>query len=183
MSTKLKVILCILITILIIFSYIFLSKEKTYELVDIEKINTDSNFYNIVYEEEEKIWDEDIIGVLKIDKINLSANVKEGCSDEILNKFIGHISETSKYDGNIGLAAHNRLNEYSYFARLNELEKGDIIEYITKFGSRTYIIQKKIVIYDTDWSYLNSTKDNRITMITCIQDVPNQRLCIQAVEI
>ena len=25
-------------------------------------------------------------------------------------------------DGNIGLAAHNRLNKYSYFARINELE-------------------------------------------------------------
>ena len=90
--------------------------------------------------------------------------------------------ETSKYDGNIGLAAHNRGNEYSYFARINELSKGDKIIYKTKFYERIYIVNSKVVIYDTDWSYLQATKDNRITMITCIKDKPNQRLCVQAIE-
>ena len=97
-------------------------------------------------------------------------------------KYIGHMPETAKYEGNIGLAAHNRGTEFSYFARLNELEKGDKIIYKTKFYERTYIVTKKKVIYDTDWSYLQTTKDNRMTMITCIANKPNQRLCVQAVE-
>mgnify|MGYP003291242927 CR=1 FL=1 len=78
--------------------------------------------------------------------------------------------------------SHNRGTEYAYFARLNELEKGDKIIYKTKFYERTYIVTKKKVIYDTDWSDLQTTKDNRITMITCIANKPNQRLCVQAVE-
>ena len=44
------------------------------------------------------------------------------------------------------------------------------------------LVSKKKVIYDTDWSDLQTTKDNRITMITCIANKPNQRLCVQAVE-
>ena len=62
------------------------------------------------------------------------------------------------------------------------MKKGDKIVYKTKFYTRTYVITKKAVIYDTDWLYLENTKDNRITMITCIQNKPNQRLCIQAIE-
>ena len=90
--------------------------------------------------------------------------------------------ETNKYDGNIGLAAHNRGGNYAFFARLNELNEGDKVIYKTNFYERIYIVSKKVVIYDTDWSYLQPAEDNRITMITCIKDKPNQRLCVQAVE-
>ena len=64
---------------------------------------------------------DDILGNLIINKINLNAEVKEGSSNEVLKDYIGHIEETAKYDGNVGLAAHNRGNEHSYFARINEL--------------------------------------------------------------
>ena len=89
--------------------------------------------------------------------------------------------ETAKYDGNIGLAAHNRGNQYSYFARINELEKGDKIIYKTKFYERTYVVTKKKVIYDTDWSYLQKTKEDKITLITCVENKPTKRRCIQGV--
>ena len=59
-------------------------------------------------------------------------------SNEVLKDYIGHIEETAKYDGNVGLAAHNRGNEHSYFARINELELGDEIIYKTKFEERKY---------------------------------------------
>ena len=45
---------------------------------------------------------------LQIDKIGLLANISEGTTKEILSKNIGHFTQTSKEDGNIGLAAHNR---------------------------------------------------------------------------
>ena len=71
-------------------------------------------------------------------KYGLKAEVKEGSSNEILNEYIGHIENTSIYDGNVGLAGHNRGNKNSYFARLNELKKGDIITYKTNFFTRKY---------------------------------------------
>ena len=182
MRKILKCILGVVIVAILLLSIIFMSSEHEYDLIEIEKVQTDENFINIKYEKEEQVADENILGTLIIEKIDLKAPVKEGSTQEILKEHIGHMPETSKYDGNVGLAAHNRGNEYSYFARINELEKGDKIIYKTKFYERTYRVTKKIVIYDTDWSYLQSTKDNRITMITCIKDKPNQRLCVQAVE-
>ena len=59
---------------------------------------------------------------IKIPKINLIANIKEGTDEETLNQFVGHFEETQRQDGNIGLAAHNRGYEVNYFARLRELK-------------------------------------------------------------
>lgn len=180
-----KVIKCIfgvVIVAILLFSIPFIFSEHEYELTKVEEVKTDENYISVTYEKEERIEDESVLGILTIEKINLKGTVKEGSTEEVLKEYIGHISETAKYDGNIGLAAHNRGNKYSYFARINELEKGDKIIYKTKFYERTYVVSKKVVIYDTDWSYLETTKDNRITMITCIKDKPNQRLCVQAIE-
>lgn len=182
MRKILKYILGVVMVAILLLSIVYMSSEHEYDLVEIEKVQTDENFINIKYEKEEQIEDENILGTLIIEKIDLKAHVKEGSTQDVLKEHIGHMPETSKYDGNIGLAAHNRGTKYSYFARINELEKGDEIIYKTKFYERTYIVNSKVVIYDTDWSYLQATKDNRITMITCIKERPNQRLCIQSIE-
>lgn len=177
-----KYILGVVFIAILLLSILYMSSEHEYDLAKIEEVKTDENFINIKYEKEEQIEDDNILGTLIIKKINLKASVKEGSTQEILREYIGHMPETAKYDGNIGLAAHNRKNKYSYFARLNELEKGDKIIYKTKFYERIYLVEQKKVIYDTDWSYLQATEDNRITMITCIKNKPNQRLCVQAIE-
>ena len=39
------------------------------------------------------------------------------------------------------------------------------------------------VIKETDWQNLKETVDNRITLITCVEDKPEFRRCVQAVEI
>ena len=63
-----------------------------------------------------------------------------------------------------------------------ELEIGDEIIYESKYGQRKYIVQDKKEILETDWSMLKQTKDNRLTLITCIKNKVNQRLCVQAVQ-
>lgn len=138
---------------------------------------------NVVYEQEKKYEEQmDFLGTLTIEKIGLNAQIKEGSSSEILKEYIGHIEETDKYDGNIGLAAHNRGNKYSYFSRINELDIGDEIIYESKFGQRRYIVKEKKEILETDWEMLNNTKENKITLITCIKNKVNQRLCVQAIQ-
>ena len=126
--------------------------------------------------------EDNILGSLIINKINLNAEVKEGSSSEVLKDYIGHIEETAKYDGNVGLAAHNRGNGHSYFARINELELGDEIVYRTKFEERRYKVINKKEILETDWSLLGNTKENKLTLITCIRNRVNQRLCVQAIQ-
>ena len=45
---------------------------------------------------------------IEIPKINLIAPIGEGTSMEVMNKYVGHFENTEKWNGNIGLAAHNR---------------------------------------------------------------------------
>ena len=59
---------------------------------------------------------------------------------------------------------------------------GDTIRYETILGTRTYAVRTVKIIDWTDWSYLNSTADNRITLITCLANQPTKRVCVQAVE-
>ena len=87
-------------------------------MTKIEEIKTDENYINVTYDRVEDINKSDVLGILTIDKIGLRATVKEGSKSNTLKDYIGHIEETSKFDGNIGLAAHNRNNKYSYFIKL-----------------------------------------------------------------
>lgn len=50
----------------------------------------------------QKIWK------IEIPKINLVATIEEGTSEEVMNKYVGHFEDTEKWNGNVGLAAHNR---------------------------------------------------------------------------
>jgi len=170
--------------VLLFAAGIFMYYLKNYDnkLVDANVVTTDSNYENITYEKEEKL-ENDLIEILKIEKIGLKATVKEGSNSKILKDYIGHIEGTSLYDGNICLAAHNRGNKYSYFARLNELKNGDIVKYTTNFYTREYKINSIKTIFETDLTILENTNENKITMITCIKNKRNQRLCVQAVQI
>lgn len=179
---KVKIICVIIIILLLAGTSIFLVNNNNKELVNVEDIQTDNEFENVIYDKAEDIWDDSVLGIITVDKIGLNATVKEGTSSETLLNYIGHIEETATYDGNIGLAGHNRGCENSYFARINELEEGDIIKYKTKFFDRTYVVDNIQVIYETDWTLLESTKENKLSLITCITNKRNQRLCVQATE-
>ena len=177
-----KILYVIAIILSIIAIVMTIVNYRNRELINVEEIQTDRKYENVVYDNVEDVWDDSVLGILTIGEIGLNATVKDGTSDKILQEYIGHIEETATYDGNIGLAAHNRGYEKSYFSRINELEIGDIVNYKTKFFERTYVVDNIQVIYETDWSLLESSENNKITMITCITGRPNQRLCVQASE-
>lgn len=178
------VIITIICLILItgIMGTIYLCNLYDENLVNPNEIVTDPEFEDVTYDKVEKIGD-DVIGILIIDKIGLKATIKDGSSNMILKDYIGHIENTAIYDGNVGLAAHNRGNKNSYFARINELENGDIITYQTKFFTRNYKVDNIQTILETDWLLLKDTQDNKLTLITCIANKKVQRLCVQATEI
>ena len=180
---KVKIICVIIIILLLAGTSIFLINNKNKDLASAQDIQTDVEFENITYDKAEDIWDDSVLGIITIDKIGLNATVKEGTSSETLLNYIGHIEETATYDGNIGLAGHNRGCENSYFARISELENGDIITYKTKFYEKQYKVDNIKVILDTDWSLLENTTENKITLITCVANKEKQRLCVQATEI
>lgn len=147
------------------------SNEEVLEEVELLEIEENVNYKN------------DIIGSLSIEKIDLKADIKEGSNWYVLKENIGHIEETSLFDGNVGLASHNRGNFGAYFERIDELEKGDKITYDTNFGTREYHVISKEIIEETDWSKLKNTKENKLTLITCVKDEKEKRLCVQAIEV
>ena len=162
------------------------SKVASEALVIEENINKEENI-EIMKENEQKekeIEDtKENIWQVEIPKINLIAPIAEGTSQEIMLEFVGHFEDTSIWNGNIGLAAHNRGYPINYFSRLKDLVKGEEIIYKSEFGTKKYSINTIVIIEDTDWSYLEETIDNRITLITCVANEPTKRLCIQGLEI
>lgn len=176
------IIVCILITAFGI-GWFAIDRYINKNLADVNSIKTDSKFENVTYDKVEDLWDDSVLGILTIDKIGLNVTVKEGSTNDVLKDYIGHIESTATYDGNIGLAGHNRGYGDSFFARLNELEVGDIVKYKTKFYERTYRVDNIQAIFETDWSLLENTKENKLTMITCIPNRREQRLCVQATEV
>ena len=131
---------------------------------------------NLETKEEKNKWK------IMIPKISLEAEISEGTSKEIMDKFVGHFEETTKISGNVGLAAHNRGYAVNYFANIKQLKENDKIIYQYNGEQKTYSVIENKIIKDTDWSLLENTKDNRITLITCVENEPEYRRCVQAKE-
>ena len=121
------------------------------------------------------------IGTIKIPSLKINMKVWEGETAESMKKGLGHYSSTSAWDGNVSVCGHNRGSKY-VIGSIKNLERGDTITYTTIYGTRTYVVETVKVIANTDWSYLQSTADNRITITTCLADHPESRVVVQALE-
>lgn len=122
------------------------------------------------------------IGTLSIPSLGIYMKAYAGATASSMKKGVGHFSETSGWYGNVGLAGHNRNAAY-VIGSIKDLKLGDTITYTTSLGSRTYAVSFVGNILSTDWSYLQATADNRITLITCLADQPSLRVCVQAKEV
>ena len=121
------------------------------------------------------------IGTVSIPSLKISMKVWEGETNESMAKGLGHYSSTSGWDGNVGVCGHNRGARY-VIGGIKDLQYGDTITYETVYGTRTYTVSYIGTISNTDWSQLQATADNRITITTCLADQPDFRVCVQAVE-
>ena len=120
---------------------------------------------------------------IEIPKINLVAPIAEGTSANIMNEYVGHFAETPKNKGNIGLAAHNRGYKVNYFQDLKLLQKGDLIIYTYNGKISKYSVDELGIIKDTDWSKLENNNQDKLTLITCLEDEPEYRRYIQAIKL
>jgi LPXTG-site transpeptidase (sortase) family protein len=134
---------------------------------------------------EKAVMTDGSIGILTIGKLSLSANVYESVDAmEDMDKGVAHFPHTSAFDGLVGLSAHNINPDGSdgYFKGLYTLAVGDIIQYETVLGQRTYAVSSITTIDASDWSPLHYQDSNQLALITCITGQPDKRLCVTAVE-
>ena len=123
------------------------------------------------------------IAYITIESIGLiDAPIKDGADLETLAKAIGHFKETPYFSGNICLAAHNRGNEKNFFQNLKNIKLGDEIVYKAKYFERTFVVSEINEIEETNLDVLKPTSNNQLTMITCIENQGNKRLCVVATE-
>ena len=126
---------------------------------------------------------DDEIGTLTIPDILLdNVPIRESVELSTLAQTIGHFPSTSIYEGNVGLASHNSGSQGDFFKNLKKIKIGSEIFYQTNYGTKRYIVTTKEVLDEEDWSYLQETEDNRITLITCVSGQKEKRLCVQAIE-
>lgn len=121
------------------------------------------------------------IGTLRIPSLNITMKVWGGDFNSATAKGLWHFGSSSGWDGNVGIFGHNRGTRYA-IGKVKDLKMGDTITYETVYGIRTYEVTSVETISNTDWSRLQGTADNRITLVTCLADHPELRVCVQAVE-
>lgn len=123
--------------------------------------------------------DKNIIGYITIEELGIiKAPIADGTDNKTIGKYVGHFENSSYLEGNVCLCSHNRGSKAAFFENLKNVKNGMKIEYITKYETKTYTVNEIKEIQEKDLSILEPTKDNRITLITCIANQRAKRLCV-----
>ena len=169
---------------IIIYLILYLVCFDKFENI-IQKIS--SIISNFEYKEEPKevVNNKDVdLGdwCIEIPSIKLKAPIAEGTESSTLNTKVGHFKSTPIEHGNIGLAAYNDGYEFNYFKNLKKVKKDDKIIYTHGTYKREYVVYNIAIIKYDDWTYLEETLDDMITLITGVENESQYRRCVQAVE-
>ena len=180
-------ILSILIIILgIIIAFILNNKNSIYTSgTIIEDKNTtfvNEIQMNFVSDENNETY-EKIIGTLNIPSIGLKdVPIKDGVDMDTLNLYLGHFTNSNYLNGNVAICGHNRGYTKNYFSNLKNIKEKDLIYYNTKYGTQTYEVSEIKQIKETEVGVTNPSKENKITLITCVENKPELRLCVVGYE-
>ena len=147
-------------------------------------VNTGGTVISTGYTEvtEDLYYQNGSLGTLKIPALDLSVKIYQGTGSKTLAKGVGHFEETSIWNGNVALAAHNRGTN-SYFGQIHTLEIGDKITLTTKLGTRTYKVVSVEKVKETDTSGLAASTEDMLTLYTCVRDQRDSRWCVRALAV
>lgn len=182
---KKKILICVSIIALLasLLVVVFTLKPKVNSTNDNEVVEEKTIEEQVVEVLALDESDKNVIGYISIEKIGLEkAPIADGTDLKIIGKYVGHFENTSYLDGNVCLCSHNRGSQAAYFGEIKNLSQGDIITYITKYETKQYEVKEVKQIEETDLSVLNQTEENQITLITCVKNQKDLRLCVVGVE-
>lgn len=137
---------------------------------------------NTTYTPEAQSSEPFVIGIIKIDKINLNYSILSVSNNDLLDisvcRFAGPMPNEV---GNLCIAGHNYV-DYKYFSRLNELEINDIITiYDLNGNSIDYSIYEmyEASADDTSCTFQETNNTKIVTLVTC-NNVNGKRLVVHA---
>ncbi|MBV9499944.1 MAG: class D sortase [Acidobacteriaceae bacterium] len=117
-----------------------------------------------------------LLGRLGIERLHVSAIVRQGVDTKMLAVAVGHVPSTALpgHPGNFAIAAHRD----TLFRALKDIKKGDLVTFQSTNGTYTYQVLTTKIVKPTDVSVLssnggglipgiNGARDNLLTMITC----------------
>lgn len=146
--------------------------DETYNMIEQNNIQNTEN--------KDLVLADGTMGIIKIEKIGFEGLIQDGTDLKTLDNYVGHFKNSSIFDGNVALAAHNNSK---FWKNLNKLSNGDKIIYTCLLGTKTYEVFNIKIISSDDWSLIQNSNKNLITLITCVHGKPSERLCVQGIEV
>ncbi len=179
-----------IIAIIFLFTDFYNNSRNDYISKKLADSYTISTLYsnNTSYQtevQEESANEPFVIGIIKIDKINLNYAILSISNNDLLDisvcRFAGPMPNEV---GNLCIAGHNYV-DYKFFSRLNELSLGDKIQIYDLAGN--YVTYEIYDIYesradDTSCTFQDTNNLKLVTLVTC-NNVNGKRLVLHAKEI
>ncbi len=111
------------------------------------------------------ISDGSLLGRIEIPRLDLSAVVFEGTSDDTLSRGVGHLrgSASPGQRGNLVLAGHRD----TFFRELRGIRQGDQVTVQTPDGEFHYMVQSTSIVQPDQTEVLQPSADATLTLITC----------------
>ena len=138
------------------------------------------------YKEVLNLSEDGIMGYIQIPKISVDLPIYHGTSEEVLEKGVGHIQNTSVPIGGNSthsvLTGHTGLPNAELFTRLDELVEGDIFYIHVLNEILTYKVYEIKVVLPDNIDELQITNGNDfVTLVTCTPyGVNSHRLLVKA---
>jgi sortase A len=107
----------------------------------------------------------DVIGELRIPRLDLKTILVQGESSKALRRAVGHLPETPLpgEPGNVAIAGHRD----SFFRPLRGIQLGDAITIQTPNGEFQYQVESTEVVLPGDVQVLQASNGNTLTLVTC----------------
>lgn len=138
------------------------------------------------YKEVLNFSEDGIMGYIQIPKISVDLPIYHGTSEEVLEKGVGHIQNTSVPIGGSSthsvLTGHTGLPNAELFTRLDELVVGDVF-YIHILNERLAykVYEIKVVLPDNIDELRITSGEDLVTLVTCTPyGVNSHRLLVKA---
>ena len=138
----------------------YVVSEKTFQSIEMRKLE-----HTAPLAEPHVPISGEVLGQIRIPRLNLQAIIVEGDSREVLDKAVGHLPGTAMPGewGNVALAGHrDRL-----FRPLRDIREGDSIAIEWQGSFIEYEVVSTFVVPPTATDVLQSTNQRELTLITC----------------